>query len=65
MQAQAPKLGAAKPQMKRCIASLLGVDFMSVNVKAKTNEGVGPIGEGEAIAAMANVLLKRKYKRTL
>jgi len=60
-----PKLGAVKQQMKRCIASLLGIDFNSVNVKAKTNEGLGEIGTGEAMAATAMVLLKRKYKRTL
>jgi 2-C-methyl-D-erythritol 2,4-cyclodiphosphate synthase len=63
--AEQPRLEPAKPQMKRCIASLLGIDFNAVNVKAKTNEGLGQIGAGEAVAATAIVLLKRKYKRTL
>ena len=63
--AEEPYLGSVKPQIKRCIASLLGIDFNAVNVKAKTNEGLGEIGEGEAIAATAIALLKRKYKRTL
>jgi 2C-methyl-D-erythritol 2,4-cyclodiphosphate synthase len=54
-----------KAQIKRCIASLLGIDFTSCNVKAKTNEGLGEIGTSEAIAATAIALLKRKYKRTL
>ncbi len=63
--AEEPRLESVKGQMKRCIASLLGIDFTAVNVKAKTNEGLGDIGAGEAIAATAIVLLKRKYKRTL
>jgi 2-C-methyl-D-erythritol 2,4-cyclodiphosphate synthase len=60
-----PRLEPFKAQIKRCIASLLGVDFNAVNVKAKTNEGLGDIGAGEAIAATAIALLKRKYKRHL
>jgi 2-C-methyl-D-erythritol 2,4-cyclodiphosphate synthase len=63
--AEEPYLGSVKPQIKRCIASLLGVDFNAVNVKAKTNEGLGDIGAGEAVAATATALIKRKYKRTL
>ena len=63
--AEQPKLGTFKGQMKRCIAGLLGIDFASVNVKAKTNEGLGEIGAGEAMAATATVLLKKKKKRSL
>lgn len=63
--AEEPKLGPLKIQMKRTIASLLGIDFNAVNVKAKTNEGLGEIGAGEAIAATAISLVKRKHKRTL
>ncbi|HUW19823.1 MAG TPA: 2-C-methyl-D-erythritol 2,4-cyclodiphosphate synthase [Sedimentisphaerales bacterium] len=59
------RLERFKGQIKRCIASLMGIDFNAVNVKAKTSEGLGEIGAGEAIAATAAVLLKRKYKRTL
>ncbi len=63
--AEKPRLEPFKGQMKRCIAELLGIDFNAVNVKAKTNEGLGDVGAGDAIAATAAVLLKRKYKRTL
>ncbi|MHC4622777.1 MAG: 2-C-methyl-D-erythritol 2,4-cyclodiphosphate synthase [Planctomycetota bacterium] len=63
--AEEVRLEKFKGQIKRCIASLLGMDFTAVNVKAKTNEGLGEIGAGEAIAATATALLKRKYKRTL
>lgn len=63
--AEEPKLGPYKAQMKRCIASLLGIDFLNVNVKAKTNEGLGDTGAGLAISAIATVLLRRRIKRTL
>ncbi len=63
--AEAPRLEQAKGQMKRCIAGLLGIDFTAVNVKAKTNEGLGDIGTGEAMAATATALLRKKRKRTL
>ena len=63
--AEAPRLEPVKGQIKRCIASLLGIDFNAVNIKAKTNEGFGEVGSGEAIAATAIALIKRKYKRTL
>ena len=63
--AEAPKLEPLKGQMKRCIAGLLGIDFTAVNVKAKTNEGLGDIGAGEAMAATAIALLRKKRKRTL
>jgi 2-C-methyl-D-erythritol 2,4-cyclodiphosphate synthase len=63
--AEEPKLGPYKAQMKRCIASLLGIDFLNVNVKAKTNEGLGEVGNGLAISAITTVLLRRRIKRTL
>lgn len=63
--AEQPSLGPFKGQMKRCVAELLGIDFTTVNVKAKTNEGFGDVGAGDAIAATAIVLLKKKFRRTL
>jgi 2-C-methyl-D-erythritol 2,4-cyclodiphosphate synthase len=63
--AEAPRLEQFKGQMKRCIAGLLDIDFTSVNVKAKTNDGLGDVGAGEAIAATATALLKKKKRRTL
>ena len=63
--AEAPRLGPVKGQIRRCIAGLLGMDFASVNVKAKTNEGLGEIGAGEAMAATATALLRKKPRRTL
>jgi 2-C-methyl-D-erythritol 2,4-cyclodiphosphate synthase len=63
--AEEVRLEPFKAQIKRCVASLLGIDFTAMNVKAKTNERLDDIGAGEAIAATAIALLKRKYKRTL
>jgi 2-C-methyl-D-erythritol 2,4-cyclodiphosphate synthase len=63
--AEMPKLGSAKGQMKRVVAGLLGIDFTAVNVKAKTNEGLGDIGAGQAIAATATALLRKKRRRGL
>jgi len=60
-----PKLEPVKGQIKRCIAGLLGIDFTAVNVKAKTNEGLGEIGAGQAMAATAIVLLNKRKRRTL
>jgi 2-C-methyl-D-erythritol 2,4-cyclodiphosphate synthase len=63
--AEAPRLEPVKGQMKRCIAGLLGIDFTSVNVKAKTNDGLGDVGAGDAIAATAAALLKKRERRTV
>ena len=63
--AEQPRLEPFKGQIKRVIAGLLGIDFDAVNVKAKTNNGLGEIGEGAAIGATAVALLRKKVKRTL
>jgi 2-C-methyl-D-erythritol 2,4-cyclodiphosphate synthase len=63
--AEQPRLEPFRGQIKRVIAGLLGIDFNAVNVKAKTNNGLGEIGEGAAIAATAVTLLRKKAKRTL
>jgi 2-C-methyl-D-erythritol 2,4-cyclodiphosphate synthase len=55
--AERPKLGPHLPQMRRAIGEALGLDAARVNVKATTNEGIGAIGRGEGIAAIAVALL--------
>jgi 2-C-methyl-D-erythritol 2,4-cyclodiphosphate synthase len=55
--AQAPKLAPYKPAMKERIAQVLGIATDCVNVKAKTAEKMGPVGEGKAMEARAIVLL--------
>jgi 2-C-methyl-D-erythritol 2,4-cyclodiphosphate synthase len=55
--AQAPKLAPHIDAMRTRIAQILGVDPSQVNVKAKTAEKMGPVGEGRSIEARAVVLL--------
>ena len=57
--AQAPKLAPHIPAMRASIARALGVDESQVNVKAKTAEKMGPVGQGAAMEARAVVLLVR------
>ena len=58
--AQAPKLAPHIPAMRARIATALGLAVDAVNVKAKTAEGMGPVGEGRAIEARAVCLLLRR-----
>lgn len=57
--AQAPKMAPHIPAMRVRIATLLGLTEARVNVKAKTAEKLGPVGEGLSIEARAVVLLLR------
>jgi 2-C-methyl-D-erythritol 2,4-cyclodiphosphate synthase len=57
--AQAPKLAPHIGAMRVRIADILGIAPDCVNVKAKTAEKMGPVGEGLAIEARAVVLLQR------
>jgi len=56
--AERPKLGPHFSAMREALAKALGVDAERINLKAKTNEGVGAIGRGEAIAAQAIATLE-------
>lgn len=56
--AERPRLEPYKARMRATLARLLGVPAARVNVKASTYEGVGPIGQGQALAAYAVVLVK-------
>ena len=57
--AQAPRMAPHIGAMRECIAGLLGLPPDAVNVKAKTAERMGPVGEGRAIEARAVCLLLR------
>jgi 2-C-methyl-D-erythritol 2,4-cyclodiphosphate synthase len=61
--AQSPKLAPHIPAMCERIASALGLRRDQVNVKAKTAEKMGPVGEGRAIEARAVCLLMRVQPR--
>jgi len=57
--AQAPKLAPYKAAMQARIAAVLGLQASQVNVKAKTAEKLGPVGQGLAIECRAVALLQR------
>ena len=52
-----PKIGPFREEIEEKIAAVLNVDKLRVNVKATTNEKIGEIGKGEAIAVQAICLL--------
>lgn len=56
--AQAPKMSAYKTIMAQRLAECLAVDRRRINIKAKTTEGVGAIGNEEAMAAVCIVMLE-------
>jgi 2-C-methyl-D-erythritol 4-phosphate cytidylyltransferase / 2-C-methyl-D-erythritol 2,4-cyclodiphosphate synthase len=58
--AQAPKLEPYIDLMIQKIASVIGCSPSQINIKAKTNEKLGHLGRGEAIAVHAIALLLRK-----
>lgn len=51
--AEAPRILPHVPAMKENIAHVLGMSIDQVGVKATTNEGMGFVGRGEGMAAMA------------
>ena len=50
---EGPRIGPYRDAMRAAIAGMLGLDVSQVSIKATTNEGLGFIGRGEGIAAMA------------
>jgi 2-C-methyl-D-erythritol 2,4-cyclodiphosphate synthase len=57
--AQAPKLAPHRSDIRSSIAKALGVTESQVNVKAKTAEKMGPVGEGLSMEARAVVLIHK------
>lgn len=55
--AESPKLSTYKRRIAETIAAILGVEADTISVKAKTEEGLGPIGNGDAMGCTAVVLL--------
>lgn len=51
--AEAPKIAPHLPAMRERIAEALNLEASRVGIKATTNEGLGAIGRGEGMAAMA------------
>ena len=53
-----PKLAPHIDTIRKSVADVLSIDISKVSVKAKTAEGLGPIGEGLAIKAETVVLIE-------
>jgi 2-C-methyl-D-erythritol 2,4-cyclodiphosphate synthase len=55
--AEQPRLGPILPAIRERLAALLNIDADHLGLKAKTTEGLGAIGQGDAIAATAVALV--------
>jgi 2-C-methyl-D-erythritol 2,4-cyclodiphosphate synthase len=56
---EAPKLGSRRVLIRERLSEVLGLEIARVNVKATTGEGMGFVGRGEGVAALAIVSLER------
>ena len=56
---EAPKLGAHRDEMRAHLSEAVGLAPLEVNVKFTTNEGMGFVGRGEGIAALAVATVER------
>lgn len=56
--AEAPRIGPHAPAMRAAIAACLELPPEAVSIKATTNEGMGFVGRGEGIAALAVATLE-------
>jgi 2-C-methyl-D-erythritol 2,4-cyclodiphosphate synthase len=61
--AERPKMRPYIGSMQSKLAETLQIESTSINIKAKTNEGLDAIGRGEAIGAQAVVLLACRSAR--
>ncbi len=57
-----PKLKGYKKEMAIKIAEIVQISEQNISIKAKTMEKMGEVGQGKAIMAFANVLLKKSEK---
>jgi 2-C-methyl-D-erythritol 2,4-cyclodiphosphate synthase/2-C-methyl-D-erythritol 4-phosphate cytidylyltransferase/2-C-methyl-D-erythritol 2,4-cyclodiphosphate synthase len=57
--AEKPRILPYREAIRASLAELLGVSPQAVMVKGKTGEGLGPVGEGLAVEALAVCLLER------
>ena len=61
--AEKPAIAPHVAAMKRILCPILGVKPDALGIKGKTNEGLGPIGRGKAIACLATVLLRQTPRK--
>jgi 2-C-methyl-D-erythritol 2,4-cyclodiphosphate synthase len=58
-----PKLGSYREEIRGSLARVLGLHARRVNVKATTGEGIGFVGRGEGVAALAIASLEERANR--
>ena len=58
-----PKIAPIRGQLRESVAASLDIEVRQVNVKGKTYEHMGPIGEGECIECRAVALVERAPSR--
>ena len=56
---EAPKLSPHRDAMRARLAETIGIAPLDVNVKFATNEGMGFLGRGEGVAALASATVER------
>ena len=56
---EAPKIAPYVDRIKAVLCPVLAVEKTGLGIKAKTNEGFGPIGEGRALACWAVALIQK------
>ena len=57
---EVPRIGPYRDEMIANLAEAVGVPARQVGLKAKSNDRLGPVGAGEAIAAMAVALVQKR-----
>jgi 2-C-methyl-D-erythritol 2,4-cyclodiphosphate synthase len=57
--AEKPRIAGRVPEMKATLAASTGLPSGAIGIKATTNEGVGDLGRGLAVAAHAVALIER------
>ena len=57
--AESPKVAPYTERIKQNLAPILKIDKKLINIKAKTNEGIGEIGQGKNIVSFAIVSIKK------
>jgi 2-C-methyl-D-erythritol 2,4-cyclodiphosphate synthase len=57
---EVPRLAAYREEMIASLAAAMAIPADGVSLKAKSNDGLGPVGAGEAIAAVAIALVHRR-----
>lgn len=56
---QQPKINPYIPEMKQCLASVMGIDEEDLSIKATTTEKLGFVGREEGVSAYATVLITK------